>query len=321
LVRKRGVRKKILSEKRRDEESLYYILERDLDREAIFQCHDGWYSQVSFGKGKKIDYIVKYRDKVYGIEVKKDFPSFRHFEQAEKYLSALNGVFLAYPSDWVGQAVYISEMKEEEYPDVGLISLTLYRSHVIRRAKQRERQSDQIWKDMLLDDKDYLSLPPEKWTVEQIDRLPETVLRDGCFWVSSDRSYHEQEKDELSPLPLRGSDWRGLGLLYGASLATSVNRYFSTNNLWEDYCKDLGWKGFNLGNLEMSGLAFMRSYGGLLWMWSLSGSSIYFIDKVRRALRKHLGKTEYERLNQKVDEWRARHNEKQDISETEFAQL
>jgi len=48
IEKKRKARK----ERRRDEESLYYILERDLDREAIFREHDGWYPQVSFGSNR-----------------------------------------------------------------------------------------------------------------------------------------------------------------------------------------------------------------------------------------------------------------------------
>jgi hypothetical protein len=94
LIRRKERRKRVLTERRRDEESLYYILERDLDREAIFQGHDGWYSQVPLGKRKRIDYVVKYNKKIYGIEVKKDFPNERHFEQVEKYRNTLNGVFL-----------------------------------------------------------------------------------------------------------------------------------------------------------------------------------------------------------------------------------
>lgn len=34
-------RRKVRKERRREEESLYFILERDLDRDAIFPEHDG----------------------------------------------------------------------------------------------------------------------------------------------------------------------------------------------------------------------------------------------------------------------------------------
>lgn len=165
----------------------------------------------------------------------------------------MNGIFLAYPSDWVGQAVYVSEIKENQFRDVGLLSLTLYRSHIIRKTKQSGRQSEQIWKDLLLDDKEYLSQVAHEWTLEQSDRLTRTVLKDGCFWVSSNRNHKESE--ELSAFSFDKADWKGLALLYGASSATSMHRYFSLDSLWRDYCKDLGWKSFNLEKLEFSGLA------------------------------------------------------------------
>jgi hypothetical protein len=313
VVKKKEKRRRAYQEKRRDEESLYYILERDLDREAIFPHHDGWYSQVPIGARKRIDYAIKYGDNIYGIEVKKDFPNHKHFEQAEKYLNALNGIFLAYPSDGVGQAVYLSEIKESKFPNIGLISLTLFRSHIIRKAKLSERQSEQIWKDCLLDDKEYVS---SKWELEQTDRLSKTILKDGCFWVSFNRNY--KESDDLSMLPLCESDWKGLGLLYGASSATSLHKYFSLENLWQNYCTDLGWKSFSLEKLEYCGLANQRSYGNLLWMWALSEASICFLAEVRKTLRENLGVEECRTLKQKIDQWKISHKESQRKYEKEF---
>lgn len=316
MVRRREKRKRVLRERRKDEESLYYILERDLDREAIFPGHDGWYSQVSFGKGKRIDYVIKYGDKIYGIEVKKDFPEDKHFEQAEKYRNALNGIFLAYPSDGVGQAVYVSETKESKFPDVGLVSLTLFRSHIIRRARQGERQIEQIWKDLLFDDKEYLNYTPKEREREQLDRLSKTVLKDGCFWVSLNRSHEESE--DLHELSLCKTDWRGLGILYGASFATSLHRYFSMEELWKHFCKDLGWGGFNLGKLELCGLTYSRIYGNLLWMWTLSETSIFLIDKIRKALKEYLKENEWTRLNEKITQWKLEHKQTQTKCEKEF---
>jgi len=316
VVRRGEKRKRVIREKRRDEESLYYVLERDLDREAIFPGHDGWYSQIAFGKRKRIDYVVKYGGRVYGIEVKKDFPKDKHFEQAERYRNALDGIFLAYPSDGVGQAVYVSEIKESKFPDVGLVSLTLFRSHIIRKAKQNERQSEQIWKDLLLDDKEYLSHVAKEWEPEQLDRISKTVLKDGCFWVSFSRTFEESE--DLHEFSLCETDWRGLALLYGASAATSFHRYFSIEDLWKRFCKDLGWAGFQLGKLELSGLASSRTYGNLLWMWTLSEASILLMDKIRKALKEHLGESEWVRLNERVNGWKLDHNQIQTRCEKEF---
>lgn len=315
MVRKKLRRKRVFGERLRDEESLYYILERDIDREAIFRSHDGWYSQVSFGKGKRIDYIVKYGNRIYGIEVKKDFPTDNHFEQAEKYHPFLDGVFLAYPADGVGQAIYVSELKETKFPDIGLISLTLFRSHIIRKAKQYRRQSEQIWTDQLLDDNTYLK-HTLGWKMEQLDRLSETALKDGCFWVYFNRNYKESKRP--TKLSLLETDWRGLGLLYGASFSTSLHRFFSIDNLSEEYGNKMGWKGYNLGKLEMCGLATSRNYGDLMGMWALSDTSVFFASKIRKALKEHLGPEEWEKLEGNVIQWKSRHKENQDKYEKEF---
>jgi hypothetical protein len=307
---KRGVKqKRVYKQKQIDEQSLYYIVERDLDREAIFEHHDGWYSQVSFGKGKRIDYVVRYGDEIYGIEVKKGFPRKEDFEQAEKYLGFLNGMFLAYPSDAVGQAVYISELKESLYPEIGLISLTLFRSHIIRKAKHKEREHEQIWRDMHFDDAEYLkyikTLP-----LAPLDRLAQTVLDDACFWVTYNRNY-EKTKD-FSRLSFNEADWRGLAIVYGAHFSTSVHRFYSINDLYENYCKNISWKSFDLTKLELCSLALSRSYGTLESIWSLSDASFFFIDKVRKAIKKQLGEKEWENLNNKISEWKSHHKEKQE---------
>ena len=79
IIKKRIDRARYRKERRRDEESLYYILERDIDREVIFREHDGWVYQVPSGKGK-IDYAVKYGNNVHGVEVKFSFPKIKDFE-------------------------------------------------------------------------------------------------------------------------------------------------------------------------------------------------------------------------------------------------
>lgn len=317
MVKRKEKKKYVSKQKLIDEQSLYYIIERDLDREAIFKHHDGWYSQVTFGKGKRIDYVVRYRDKIYGIEVKKDFPDSRHFEQAERYRSFLDGIFLAYPADGVGQAVYVSELKETRYPDIGLISLTLFRSHIIRKTKQIERQHEQIWKDLMFDDKEYLK-NILNWKREPLDRLSESVLEDGCFWVSFNRNY--KKGAELSKLSFCETDWKGLAVLYGATFSTSLHRFFSIDDLYENYCRDIGWKSFRLEKLEMCGLVLSRGYGNLASMWTLSEASFFFINKIRKALKWYLGKTEWKKLEEKISQWRHRHEEKQEEYRKEFVE-
>jgi len=316
MARKREKRKRIIKERRKDEEALYYVLERDLDREAVFPEHDGWYSQISFGKGKRIDYVIKYGSRLYGIEVKKGIPSPEHFEQAKKYSTALNGVFLAYPSDRIGEANYISEIEENKFGDIGLISLTLFRSYITRKTKKFERKSEQIWNEMFLDNKEYLNYLDEiGW--ENSDRLPATILEDGCFWVSFTKNYEKSE--ELYRLIFRPIDWRGLAVLYGASFATSLHRFFSKNDLWKRYCKELKWKSFRLYKLVQCNLAVMRSYGNLLWMYSLSGSALFLRKKICAILKEKLGKKTWDDLKEKIHEWKNKHREKQIKYEKEFA--
>lgn len=301
----REIKRKILRERQSDEDFLYYVLERDLDREAIFCEHDGWINQVSWGRGKRIDYIVRYGDRIYGIEVKKGTPNYRHFEQANKYCDALDGVFLAYPSDRVGQALYESERKRE-YMNVGLISLTLFRSHIIRKVKPCTRSNEVVWNKYANDEKYLEELKSSDW--ERSDSLPATLLKDGCFWISY--SPNGKEKRRNYRLPFNKSDWVGLGLLYGAIFATSVDKYFSYSQLRRKR-RDLGWKSFNLWGLVQCDLAWTRTYGERMEMFSFSPHAYFLRDQIREALIRELGKGEWDKLTAKISEWKRQHRSEQ----------
>lgn len=312
---RKNVTQKIRRERQSDEDSLYYILERDLDREAIVPEHDGWHSQVELGKSKRIDYVVRYGERIYGIEVKTGIPKSTHFVQAERYCNTLNGIFLAYPSDRVGEALYVSE-KKQEYKDVGLISLTLFRSHVIRKAQFCQRQSEQVWINEF-DEKKY-----RKWIAsmpwERSDGLPATVLHDGCFWASYDTKGMESET--CHRLPLTKSDWIGLGLLYASIYSTSLDRYFSIKYFLEKR-KSLGWKGFSLWNLVMCDLADVRTYGDRLLMISLNPHAHFLESRLRLALKRKLGKKEWARFLEAIEEWRDQHKVDQEKHEKEFIEI
>lgn len=224
-------------------------------------------------------------------------------------------MFLAYPANVVGQAIYLSELKESFYPDVGLISIALFRSHIIRKAKRIERQYNQIWKDMWFDDMEYLK-NIRTLDREPLDRLSETVLEDGCFWVAFNRRYRRTE--EFSELSFIKRDWRGLAILYGAHLSTSVHRFFSIDELYNNYCRDLGWRSFSLEKLELCNLAVCRSYGTLDYLWSLSDTSFFFLNEIRKIIEKQLGRTEWKKLNNKISQWRYEHEEKQKRYREEF---
>jgi hypothetical protein len=133
--------------RRSDEENLYYIIERDLEREALFPWNDGWISQVRVAREsrKTIDYVVQYGERLIGIEVKFDFPKVKDFEQVQEYMEAgtLDGIFVAYPSDRVGEAVRLIE--NEDLEEFGLISIALFHSHIISKAKLSDRADEYIF--------------------------------------------------------------------------------------------------------------------------------------------------------------------------------
>lgn len=302
-------------ERRRDEESLYYILERDLDRQAIFPEHDGWLSQVPCGKRRRIDFVVKYGNNVYGIEVKFGFPKMNHFKQAEKYREMLNGYFLAYPSDWVGEAVYLCE-KAEIYNVAGLISIALFRSHVIRKAKRFERESERLWKEQLLDDTDYLNyaktLPWHKGCI-----LAATALKDGCFYGSFTQTA-KRNTDSLSSVNFNLSDWKGLALLYMATFSISLNRYFSLDYLRQ--MRDFMGRGtFNLWKWVQCGLVDVYSYSDRLWMYGLTDDAILLKNTMKDSLQENIRKSEWMRLNEKIEEWKEKHKSSQKRIEKDFA--
>ena len=68
----------------------------------------------------------------------------------------------------------------------------------------------------------------------------------------------------------------------------------------------------------MCNLAISRCYGTVNAVWALSDASIFFLKKIQEVLSEKLGE-EWEKLNDKIDEWRARHKEKQEIYKKEFA--
>jgi hypothetical protein len=313
MRKKRRIR--FREERRSDEQSLYYILERDLDRDAIFRHHDGWLSQVRFQKGKRIDYVLRYGDKIFGIEVKTGVPKLQHFEQAKMYCNALNGIFLAYPSDRVGEALFLMERRKNQ--EVGLISLTLFRSHIIKKCSLNKRKSEEIW-NTLFDEKRYWQRV-KNWTWEKADGLPKTILKDGCFWISFDKKGRYSE-DKWYRLSLTKSSWQALGAIFGANLAISLDRYFSHNFLWE-FCQQIGWKSFRPWDLVQCDLVDVRTYGEQLWSYALSFRAHYLLKDIRRALKRELGSDEWQRLLGMIRELRKNHRRKQIWLEKEFIEL
>jgi len=283
-----------------------------LDREAVFPANDGWSSQVSLGKRNRIDYVFKYGNSIYGIEVKKGVPCQRDFEQALRYLPFLNGIFLAYPSERAAEAPLMSK-KRVAFSDVGLISITLFRSHVTKSAKHRERATDQIWKEN--NEENFLSDVRTNWKWDNYDRIAATAIDDGCFWVS----YKSNGKRcDLSRQPLLKSDWIGLALLYAANRAESMFKYFSYDVL-TNLQKSLGWKGyFNLSTAVQCDLADLCSYSSRLHTFSISNQAVFLETPLRKAIKREIGAEKWTQLLEKIGELRTLHRTHQHSSHNEF---
>jgi len=306
-------RRKIVEERHSDEESLYYILERDLDRDAIFPENDGWYSQIRLGKRKRIDYVVRYGDKIYGIEVKTGIPRLLHFRQVESYRDFVNGIFLAYPSDRVGEALFLLESRQE-YEDVGLISLTLFRSHLIRRTRQHGRVSNKIWNSEFIGEEYWKRA--KTWSWERADLLPATILKDQCFSISFNPKGKYSEND-LYRLALSGSAWIGLGLLYAISSAVSFDRYYSNGYMWK-LSRELGFGEFDLWPWVQCDIVDVMTYGDLMWTYSFNSRGLYLLEHIQKALKGKLGANKWRTLLTKMGVWKKRHREKQRRYRKEF---
>lgn len=268
--------------RRGDEESLYYILERDLDRGALFPENDGWLPQVKTMREHnfKIDYVLEYDSKLIGIEVKYDFPRESDFAQVkDEYVQSLNAAFLAYPSDRVGEAIQYVE-GNNDYKKFGLISIALFRSHCIRKAKMRQTMySDYTWKEYF--DKERIS----------------ASLGDASCWhyVPKEERRHvivELKKKQKSIL--KEIDWQMLGLFFCFYDIFGYNKYLT----WE------GKNGFENCFNEIFGkyppypygliyadLVVEQAYGSMLTTYGLSDAAIYYRSEIESNLKSNFSRT------------------------------
>lgn len=109
--------------------------------------------------------------------------------------------FLAYPSDRVGEALYIK--KRQRYRDVGLISIALYWSHVIRRAILEEKEGSQEVLDDFSDESYWQEIREEEVDVSRGSKqIIDLVLDD---------TIHLEKKD-----------WEFMTLLWASEAFTGV---------------------------------------------------------------------------------------------------
>lgn len=290
-MRKRVRRKQPKRPRRKDEQSLYFLIERDFDRETFLAEHDGWYSQVSVSKGV-IDYAVRYGDRVLGIEVKSGFPKRGHFQQVvSKYRDSFDALYLAYPSDRAAEAFSIGSGRSSEFSEIGIISIALYRTHCIRRALVVERENSDAWD--VFDEGVY-----QKEITEYVTKKKAKIIDS----ILSDEGH----------IRLTERDWRSLALLYRMCKATSIDRFHSVNELWKKHCKDLKWKGnVNYSNLLSSGFVLDHSYGVMLSLFNLTHEAYYRKRKIESRLKEELGVRRWKQLVEQSRTWRSEHRRKQ----------
>jgi len=303
LVREESVR-------RGDEESLYYILERDLDRGALFPANDGWLPQVKTTEDHnyRIDYVLQYGDKLVGLEVKYDFPRLWDFEQVKgQYAQSLNAVFLAYPSDRVGEAISFVE-GNKDYRSYGLLSVALFRSHCIRKARLREsRYNNYIWKSHFDKERIVSSLPDNAfYNVPKKDRSRIVIeLSRG-----TGRSI------------LKKQDWQMLALVLSLFDVYGYNKYMA----WEGgdgiarvYLKVFKSYPYYPESLVYSGLICENAYGSRLTMLAPTDGAIYYRQKIEQLLsQKH--RVVIEKIKTFRSEWEQHRRQKQKEGKSMFLQ-
>jgi hypothetical protein len=294
------LRAKLAHEHRRDEESLYFILERDLASGALFPYNNAWFSQVST-KGNRLDFVVQYRDKLLGVEVKFDFPRLDDFGQADRYRKVVDAVYLAFPSDRAGEALYLSETKRK-YPDIGLISVALFRTYCIRRALYERRKSNVIWSsDYFFDEKAHKKWYQEEHKKENLSSLERhllSILKERKFY-SSISKHGQLDSENVYDFSLPKREWQGLALLYALTKVKGFNSIHTQRDL-TDLGKELNWDWYF--DLSMfSGLLNRTDYGTNLSAWFYTEEAFVFESELVNALKKVIGVRQYGKLMATVD--------------------
>lgn len=295
---RREKKRRIIKERREDEESLYYIVERDLDRDALFPGNDGWYSQVVTRSGR-IDYVVKYGDKIFGLEIKQGPPSLEHFDQAlKRYAKYVDGIFLAYPSDRAGEAYFLSESKQRG-TDVGLLSIALYRTYCIRPAKFTRRESQVIWDN-------YFTLKRLDF-LDKSERYGGTTLNVGGVYVSIDKDDFYGENAKTKVMKFNKTEWQSLAVLYALKEVKGPFKYHTLDELQKAKI-DLGWGGYiDYSFLPLTGLIEKRMYGDCLLLFTISNALLVFEKKFKKAVEENIGEKEWQKLNEWIEKNRKNH--------------
>lgn len=297
-------RRRARREHRRDEESLYYLLERDLDSGALFPFSNGWYPQVSVGRNR-VDFVLKYGDRLLGVEVKFGFPKRKDFEQAERYRPLVDAIYLAYPSDRAGEALFLSESKEF-YPDIGLISVALFRTHCIRPALVRKRETDRLWRDSNY----YFDMDDFAAHLRELRDSPNTTVRRSLSVLHESRLLFEVDQDGRFEqgrvfrhrVPLK--EWQELAALYALWRAGGPLRDHTQDDL-DKTTKRLGWRYGYFDLLLQTPLVYKQDYGTNLTTYSFTDAGLACEADIRIALKRELGLGQWRKVLRRTREMKA----------------
>lgn len=131
------------------EQNYVALLHRDLIKESLdfFPENEGVTLEVQIMSGKRVDLVLKYGDKLIGIEMKVWPPFNQGYKKATSYSKYFDMTYLAVPLDYVQDAVRI----KGSYPEIGLISVSLNTRSAIMFPAELSERTHKAKEDILFD--------------------------------------------------------------------------------------------------------------------------------------------------------------------------
>lgn len=286
-------------ERRSDEAALYHIIDRDLERGALFPRCNYWASQERIRGRWRIDYALRYGRYLLGIEVKQDVPKASDFGQVvKKYLPSLNAAYLAYPADYAAQAIYVKP--DSPSKTVGLISIAKFRSHVFRPAMVITRKDNRLW-DEVYDDRKWIIEPgpePYKWELQ----LAKGVLLERALPAYFNEQLSDSRKN-VAMISLGEREWGTLASLF---VASQVYSYLQPVT-WDEMSR-IQNRLLRLGNplpeKPLSARLVRKVMHGRyrLNSYCLDMPALYLLKDLKAALREKLGASVWARVERTISE-------------------
>jgi hypothetical protein len=245
------------------------------------------------------------------------------FFQVARYARYFDAVFLAYPSDAAAEALYLSEAKKANM-QVGILALTLYRTHVVRRAEIAKRTNDEVWQNRFDETKywkDWENSRRDKtnFKLNNEQRLTASALLTKGFWSKVDKSGRRTKR--ASKIDIPKSAWRFVAIVYALSDATSIYRMHSKSELDDLFFRRMKWGYMNWGDALKAGLIYSREYGSRLSVYNLEENVDALRPELERALKANLGTKDWNKIQRIIEELRKQHSEERKQRFEEYFRL